>query len=70
MKKNQIKIDWKRLLKKAAEDGIKKGIELSIVAVALGMAYKFIFVTVPAVTLAAIAAKLFKVRFLDQILRL
>ena len=65
MKKQPKKINWNRLLKKAVEDGIKKAIELLILAIAAGVAIKIIMITVPAVTLGAIVAKIVKIRILD-----
>ena len=61
----QNKIDWSRLLKKAAEEGIKKAVELTALGIALGLAFKVVIATVPAVTLSSIIAKVIKVKFLD-----
>jgi len=65
MAKKTKKIDWNRLIKKAVEDGIKKGIELTILAIIAGTAAKLIMIAVPAVTLGAVVAKVIKIRFLD-----
>lgn len=63
--KKPKKIEWKRLLKKAFEDGIKKAIELSIIAIIVGAALKIIMITVPAVTFGSVIAKIIKIKFMD-----
>jgi len=65
MKKSNKKIDWNRLLRKAVEDGIKKAIELLILAIVAGAAIKLVIAAVPAVALGAVVAKVIKVKFLD-----
>ena len=59
------KINWKKLFAKALEDGIKKTIELVVLALLLGATFKLILITVPAVTLGSMVAKLTKIRFFD-----
>ena len=66
MKKPKAKkIDWNRLLRKAVEDGIKKAIEVLILAIIAGVALKLIIAAVPAVALGAVVAKIVKVKLLD-----
>ena len=60
----QRKIDWKRMLKKAAEDGIKKAVELIALGIALGVAYRMIIVAVPAVAVGTVVAKVVKVKLM------
>ena len=64
-RKEVRKIDWKRLFVKGVEDGLKKAVELSILAILIGMAAKMILLTVPAVTLGSVAAKIVKVKLVD-----
>ncbi|MBW2978272.1 hypothetical protein KY331_05485 [Candidatus Woesearchaeota archaeon] len=63
-RKKHHKIEWKRLLSKALEDGIKKAIELILIALIVGASIKLILVAVPAVTLGAVIAKLAKLRLM------
>lgn len=60
------KIDWKRMLLKAAEDGIKKAIELTILALLVGVTIKTVLVAVPAVTMGAVIAKTVKIKMLER----
>ena len=47
MKKTR-KIRWRKLLKKAAEDGLRKTVELLILAIIAGVALRLVLVAVPA----------------------
>jgi len=68
MKKQKMnvtkKICWKSLFAKAVESGIRKSIELAILALAIGIAYKTVLVAVPAYAVSASAAKLIKTSFM------
>ena len=41
------KKEWKRIILKGFEDGMKKSVELAIVAYVMGVAMEFILVTIP-----------------------
>jgi hypothetical protein len=58
------KIQWKRLLAKAAEDVVKKAIELTALAIILGAYMKIMLVALPAVLAGGILARVIKLRFL------
>jgi len=64
MKKTR-KIRWRKLLKKAAEDGLRKTVELLILAIIAGVALRLVLVAVPAFVGGTIAAKLIRVKFFD-----
>ena len=51
---------------RSVEDGLKKAIELLIVAILLGSAIKLVMIVVPAVTLGSITAKLTKIFILEK----
>lgn len=55
------KIELKRLLLKAMEDGIKKGVEIALIALVVGASLKLVFTAIPGVMLGAIFAKLVKI---------
>ena len=62
IKKRSKKIDWKRLVARSIEDGMKKGIELIIIAVLLGATFKLLVTAIPAVVLGSVIAKLAKIK--------
>jgi len=64
-KKRSKKINWKKLLIKGVEEGIKKTIELIVLAIILGATLKLIMVVVPAVAFGAVIAKFAKINFLE-----
>jgi hypothetical protein len=57
-------IQWKRLFAKAAEDVLKKAIELTALAIIIGAYMKIMLVALPAVLAGGILARLIKLRFL------
>ncbi len=57
------KKEWKRIILKGFEDGMKKSVELAIVAYVMGVAMEFILVTIPAFTFGAIVASFARTRF-------
>lgn len=59
------KILWKKLLVKAAEEAIKKTIELLVLALALGITARLIFVAVPAIIAGSVVAKVTKITLLE-----
>jgi hypothetical protein len=59
-------ICWKRLAVKSIEDAIKKVVELLIVLLAVGVAYKMVLVAIPAFVVGSVIAKLTKVMFLED----
>lgn len=58
-------IEWRRIGKKAAEEAIKKAIELVVIFIVAGVAYKLIFVAVPAVMVGSIVARIAKIKLLE-----
>lgn len=59
--KQKKAIDWKRLALKSVEDGIKKAIELALIALIVGASMKLVLAAIPGVMLGAIIAKLVKI---------
>ena len=59
------KISWKRLLIKSAESAIVKTVELTLVVLVMGVSVKMMLVTVPAVSVGAMTAKIVKIKFLE-----
>ena len=64
-KKKTTKVDWRRLMKKAAEESVKKTIETVILAIILGASIKFLWV-VPAATTGVVTAKIVKIVLIDK----
>ena len=59
------KIDWKRLFRKAAEDGIKKAVELLILLIVLGASSNLIFVGIPVAFVASLTSKTTQLMLFD-----
>ena len=61
-KKTQIKVDWKRLTISAIESGLRKAIEVAIIALVAGAAMKFVLASIPAALVATVITKLMKIQ--------
>ncbi|MFH1452064.1 MAG: hypothetical protein ABIF88_02730 [archaeon] len=62
--RKEQKIDKKRLLLKATEDGLKKAIELVIIGIVIGLSIKLIVITIGSVMFGSVVAKTFKLNLL------
>jgi hypothetical protein len=56
----QKKLAWKKAILKAIELGLRKALELIILAFVLGMAYKVFFIAISATTVSAVVVLIFK----------
>ncbi|MDP2750008.1 MAG: hypothetical protein Q8O89_04200 [Nanoarchaeota archaeon] len=63
--KKAKKINWRRLGISALENGIKKAIELVVLALLLGAAMKTVLFVVPAVVAGTVFAKIIKIHVSD-----
>ena len=59
---NKTKIDWKRLTISAIESGLRKAIEVVIIALVAGAAMKFVLASIPAALVATVITKLVKIQ--------
>jgi integral membrane sensor domain MASE1 len=55
------KIEWKKLLWKAMEDGIKKAVEVAFIAILVGASIKLVMAAIPGVMVGAVIAKMIKI---------
>ena len=66
LNKRLKKINKERLIAKAVENGLKKAIEILIIAFVVGASFKIMMVTVPAVMAGSVLAKIIKKGVLKQ----